>query len=84
MTLKELKRLRKQFGAELNVLNWNYHSNWELPTDQRATPEETARHAFLTRELMIIQDKIESLEAVRGDIEEYALELLSQTRANSI
>ena len=82
MTLKELKKLRRTYGNELNVLNWNYHSNWELPTDQRATPEEQARYEFLTRELMNIQNKIESLETDSGDIEEYALELLSQTRAN--
>ena len=62
MTLKELKRLRKQFGAELNGLNWNYHSNWELPTDQRATPEEQARYEFLTRELMNIREKMEAIQ----------------------
>ena len=62
MTLNELIKLRKQFGAELNVLNWNYNSNWELPTDQRATPEEVARHEFLTRELMTIQKKMEAIE----------------------
>jgi len=62
MTLNELIKLKRTYGRELNVLNWNYHSNWELPSDQRATPEETARHAFLTRELTVIQLKMEAIE----------------------
>ncbi len=61
MTFKELIKLRTTYGRELNVLNWNYNSNWELPTDQRATPEEQARYEFLTRELMIIREKMEAI-----------------------